>query len=375
MNICFVGNSVSSQKYSYQKILSQHMGDFNDTPDKNKIINCSLGGIGSLGISFFIDRFIKNTTIDLCFIETFVADLGWATPKQYIAPALNGIIQNKALAHAKIVPLYLYRSDNLEAQYTELLAIYNEVFVSFGLAPINVYEYISNLVADQKINSTEVVYDQIHTTAKGAEIYADFIYQALKALQKSNEIKKTKETKPFQNQKLKTLTLPPNSNHSDALIPKSLGQLSDYVSKGHYQEGRFRLILPFLQIERDATIEFAIGDFNCIGIMVIADAYTGAIAITHSVAEGVPLDIQAEKKEWHYSVQIYDAWCGSSRLQVIIFPEPAVAHSRLTIMTLDDGKASYTANLLTNQTMQVAKNIKIVHLMAYEHNLTGTQPE
>jgi hypothetical protein len=44
-------------------------------------------------------------------------------------------------------------------------------------------------------------------------------------------------------------------------------------------------------------------------------------------------------------------------------------------MALDHGKAAYTANLLTNQTMHVAKNIKIVHLMAYEHHLTGIQPE
>jgi len=403
MNICFIGNSVSSQKHSYQKILSQRMGELSvNTPEKNKVINCSLGGIGSLGISFFIDRFIKKTPIDLCFIETFVADLGLATPKKYIAAALKGIMQNKALAHAKIVPLYLYRSHISVVEYQDLLNIYDEVFDSFGLTPINVYAHISDLVANQKIDSTEVVYDQVHTTEKGSEIYANFIYEALlefeeykeskelneyKKLHVIDELKKTKATKTTEaitvtkatstplNPEIKTLALPPHFNHSHAFIPKSLGPASEYVMKGRYHEGRFRLIMPYYQIESDTAIEFAMGAFNCIGLIVIADADTGAIMIANAKEQSMPIDRNAEANEWCFSVQIYDRWCDSSRLQVVIFPEPAVAHSTLTIMALDHGKADYTANLLTNQTMHVAKNIKIVHLMAYEHHLTGIQPE
>jgi hypothetical protein len=370
------------------------MGELSlNTHETNKVINCSLGGIGSLGICFFIDRFIKKTPIDLCFIETFVADLGLATPKKYIAAALKGIMQNKALAHAKIVPLYLYRSHISVVEYKDLLNIYNAVFDSFGLIPINVYGHISDLVADQKIDSTEVVYDQVHTTANGSKIYANFIYEALleleeykkyKQLHVINELKKNKATKATEattvtrallNSEINTLAPPACFNDSHAFIPKLLGPVSDYVMGGRYQEGHFRLILPYLQIEGDTTIEFAIGDFNCIGIIVIADADTGAVSIANAKAQRMPIERNAEANEWCFSVQIYDAWCDSSRLQVVIFPEPAVAHSTLTIMALDHGKAAYTANLLTNQTMHVAKNIKIVHLMAYEHHLTGTQPE
>lgn len=336
MNIGFIGNSVSAQQDSYRDLLNARIAR---DADPHQVVTCVLGGIGSLGISFFIDLLMQVNKLDVCFIDTFVADLGGATPKSYIAPALKGILGHKKLAQTVVIPLYLYRSDIKAERYFEILEIYNEVSNSAGIEPINIYEQIQLQVKQGVLSSDRVVYDHVHTTKFGAELYADLIYDRCIASGLADRGFTERHLQGF------------------AFKPLALDSIRSYVATGRYQPGMYRLSLPYIQIDQGQKVEFLMGDFDCIGLIVVADASCGVISLSC--------------KDWNHSVQVYDSWCRSSRIQTIIFPAPIAARNQLIVEASLLEYAPYTANLSSNSIHHRGENLKVIHLMGYASDEIG----
>lgn len=335
MNICFVGNSVSAQKNSYREMLVKRLTD--DRTDDIFPINCSLGGIGSLGISFFINRMVQEKSIDVCFIETFVADLKGATPIEYIGPALRGIIRNACLKNAKIIPLLLYRSDVEKNDYSTVLNIYREVLESYGLEIANVYEHVADQIYQGLIQPADVVYDQVHSTAQGSLIYAEFIYAWL-------------------NQNIdKPLTALQPSSQASTLLPVKNRSLLDHIRSHKPQWRLFRKVLPYIVLDQEDSLQISSLNAACIGLIVIADSDTGVVHITC--------------EDRRHSVQVYDSWCDSERIQVVILPFVIPPNTVFQIEAGVERSAPHAPNLSPSNIEQSAKNIKIVQLMAIEPTL------
>lgn len=330
--ICYIGNSVSAQRNSYKEFLNKRLES--RLGPNLKFLSCTLGGIGSLGISFFVDRFIGNNPVDLCFIETFVADLGGATPENYIEASLRGIIEHPTLKNALIVPLYLYRSDTTPEYHQRILDIYTKVNLSYGLNPIDVFSYVQIFLGSNQYAPQSVVYDHIHTTPVGAELYAEYIDSVLP---ESMEIPECKA---------------PRKNNYIAIRPKSLEPLQNYVCSGSYTKGLFRLTLPYLQIDRGTSLRLRTGDLSCIGLIVIADSDTGVLSITTS--------------DWTHDVQIYDAWCGTPRIQVVILPAIIAPFASVDITASTKSTAQFSANLDMKTDVFACKNIKVAQLMGFD---------
>jgi hypothetical protein len=335
MNICFIGNSVSAQKNSYREMLVKLMTD--NRADSIFPINCSLGGIGSLGVSFFINRMVQDRAVNLCLIETFVADLNGATPIEYIGPALRGIISNACLKNARIIGLMLYRSDVEETLYTTVLNIYREVFESYGLEIANVYEHVSDQIHKGMIRPTDAVYDQVHSTAQGSLIYAEFIYAWL-------------------NQNIdKLYTAPQPPRQASVLLPVTGRSFLDHIRSHECQWRLFRKVLPYIVLEQGSVLEMTTLNAACIGLIVIADSDTGVVHIRY--------------KDKLHSVQIYDAWCYSERLQVVILPYVIPPDSIFRIEAGADNSARYAPNLRPSDVEQSGRNIKIAQLMTVDPTL------
>jgi hypothetical protein len=332
MNICFIGNSVSAQKNSYREILVKLLTD--NRADSIFPINCSLGGIGSLGVSFFINRMVQDKVVDLCFIETFVADLNGATPIEYIEPALRGIVSNACLKNARIIPLMLYRSDADQIAYTTVLNIYREVFESYGLEVANVYEYVADQIHAGLIQSTDVVYDQVHSTAQGSFIYAEFILAWL-----NQHIEKP----------LTALQLP---RQASTLLPVTGRSFLDHLRSREGQWRLFRKVLPYIVVEQGSLLEVSTLNAGCIGMVVIADSDSGVVHIRYG--------------DKRHSVQIYDAWCYSERLQVVILPYVIPPNSIFWIEAGSENSARYAPNLRLSDILQRGRNIKIAQLMTVD---------
>jgi hypothetical protein len=335
MNICFIGNSVSAQKNSYREMLVKRLTD--DRTDDIFPINCSLGGIGSLGISFFINRMVQEKSIDVCFIETFVADLKGATPIEYIGPALRGIIRNACLKNAKIIPILLYRSDVEKNDYTTVLKIYREVLESYGLEIANVYEHVADQIYQGLIQPTDVVYDQVHSTAQGSMIYAEFIYAWL-------------------NQNIdKPLTALQPPRQASTLLPVKSRSLLDHTRSYKPQWRLFRKVLPYIVLDQEDFLQVSSLNAACIGLIVIADSDTGVVHITC--------------EDRRHSVQVYDSWCDFERIQVVILPFVIPPNTVFQIEAGVESSARHAPNLSPSNIEQSARNIKIIQLMAIEPTL------
>jgi hypothetical protein len=330
MNICYVGNSVSSQKLSYRDTLSNLISQ---NFRSEKFINCTLGGIGSLGISFFIDQFIGENKVDICFLETFVADLGGATPTKYLRQALNGIVQNPKLKNSKIIPIYLYRSDIELEQFNLIHQIYNDVFLNINISPLNIYSHVEKEVFCGHACANELLYDQVHTTPHGAEFYAHLIFSHFQqALQSQSDDSKF-------------------IRKNEGFVPALLGPIETYACDGKFSMGRFRLLLPYIQIAQNNSVVLTTDDFSCVGLVVIADSETGVVQINY--------------EDWSQTAQIYDQWCENARIQVVIFKEIIPPHKKFLVAASNANSAGYGANLTPNNNTQLGQNIKIVRMMAF----------
>ena len=332
MNICFVGNSVSAQKESYrfelQRLIDEHLAS------DVKFINCCLGGIGSLGINFFINRFVGDKPVDICFVETFVADLKNATPHNYVKSALQGILQNPCLLNSKIIPLYLYRSDISDDEYLPLLDLYNQAYQPYDIDGINVFRYVKELVNNQRVRSVDLVYDQIHTTKNGARLYAEYIFSQISS-------------------SLVSLQSPANRLIDiEAIVPLKTDNFSRRILSGDYELGMFRYLLPYLKVSLENHIELQTERGKCIGLVVIADAETGVVEVS---SDG-----------FHHKAQVYDAWCEHARIQVVIFPQPINRNKLLRITASHDKFTTYCANGSSNDVTHQGSNIKVVELMEFD---------
>jgi hypothetical protein len=280
---------------------------------------------------------VQEKSIDVCFIETFVADLKGATPIEYIGPALRGMIRNACLKNAKIIPLLLYRSDVEKNDYTTVLKIYREVFESYGLEIANVYEYVAHQIYQGLIQPTDVVYDQVHSTSQGSLIYMEFIYAWL-------------------NQNIdKPLTALQPPRQANILLPVKSRSLLDHIRSQKPQWRLFRKALPYIVLDQGDFLQVSSLNAACIGLIVIADSDTGVVHITC--------------EDRRHSVQVYDSWCDSERIQVVILPFIIQPNTVFHIEAGVESSAQYAPNLSPSNIEQSARNIKIVQLMAIEPTL------
>jgi hypothetical protein len=327
MKLCFIGNSVSAQKNSYRDLL---VAQLTKRDVELSVVNCCLGGIGSLGIAFFVDLFAKGQSFDCVVLETFVADLGGATPRHLIAPALGGLLQCPAVSQATVIPLLLYRSDIEEEQYQDVLDIYSQVLKKHGLSAINVYVSVKSLEDDGQLDASTVVYDGVHTTPAGAALYAKIVM---------NEGR-------FEN-RLTQKRLP--SVPSDAIIAKPLLPVTRFLVRGRYETGLYRLSLPYVCVQAGDDFDVEVSDGVCIGLIVVADADSGVVRISC--------------QEWVHQAQVYDRWCHQNRLQVVFFPKPVPPNHTIQIRAALEDWAECSANLSKNISRKIGSNLKVVSLM------------
>ena len=327
MKLCFIGNSVSAQKNSYRDLL---VTQFAKRDLELSVVNCCLGGIGSLGIAFFVDLFAKGQAFDCVVLETFVADLGGATPRHLIAPALGGLLQCPAVSQATVIPLLLYRSDIDEEKYQDVLDIYSQVLKNHGLSAINVYASVKSLVDDGQFDASTVVYDGVHTTTAGAALYAEIVMNELRS---ENSLTQKRMT----------------GVKADAIIAKPLVPVTRFSVRGRYETGLYRLSLPYVCVQAGDDFDFGVSDGVCIGLIVIADDESGVVSISC--------------QQWVHQAQIHDRWCHQSRLQVVLFPNPVPSNHTIQIHAALEDWAESGANLSKNTYRKIGSNLKVVSLM------------
>jgi hypothetical protein len=336
--IAFLGNSVTAQKEGYAYKLASQINDY--FPPTHEFIYAGIGGIGSLATCFLIEDFVLRHQPDFCFVECTVADIGYATPTQYLKPALEGIIQKLISSSTKICFLHLYNTHTLPERSDEIILNYEKVLDYYRIPSINVREKINSGILDKAFNVKDILYDGVHTTKKGALIYSNFIMKALTSkLNLGNDYSSKPNTRPDNSFRYTQIVLP---------------ELLVNDTSEHLVKARFRGLIKYIQMDNAYIFETSLEDGMILGFFIIADDTSGVVHVCFG--------------DNSYHVQTYDQWCNKERIQSVILekPVPKFQKLRISLTTLDS--ALKGANGTSNNYKKVGSSFKFMGLMVAYSN-------
>lgn len=331
--IAFLGNSVTAQKEGYAHQLAIQINEcFQPT---HEFIYAGIGGIGSLASCFLIEDFVLRHQPDFCFVECTVADIGHATPPQYLKSAIEGIIQKLRSSPSKICFLHLFCDHTSPERANEVISVYEDVADYYKIPSINVREKINSGILDKDFQVTDILYDGVHTTKLGALIYSDLIMKAFISILiggTDDYIKPNKRPdKTFR--------------YTQIVLPESL----IYDTSEHLVKARFKGLIKYIQIDNEYTFETSLDDGIIIGFFIIADETSGVIHIRFG--------------DNSFHVQTYDQWCNKERIQAVILEKPVATSQKLRISLTKLDSASRGANGTSNKFKRMGSSWKLIGLM------------
>ena len=331
--ICYLGNSVTVQKNGYRTILHPAINKYFD--HAHQPINAGIGGVGSLACAFFINDFVVRHKPDICFVECTTADNGGATPLHLIGPAVEGIIKQLLSNNISVCLLNLYRNKDLYYSFDEVFSIYERIADHYKIPSINIQGAISKLIEDGIYTTEEITYDGIHTTSLGAQITAEKILEGLKEIISSST-------------HLININEPLYSDiyQYTGIVPATIQMLK---TTNDYQTGKFRGLIPYVEIFSNNEILFTPIDGELICVLVIADDQSGVITV--------------DSNNTFSHIQLYDEWCEKERLQVIILDNAVKANFPIKLFLADVDKAERGANTTPNPNIRKAKSLKVIGFM------------
>jgi len=336
--IAFLGNSVSAQKEGYRLYLQQNIN--NHFGHKFHFVNASLGGIGSLACSFLVDDFVLRHKPDICFVECTTADIGGATPLQYIGPAIEGIIAQLLSNNVKVCIIHLYRHKDDLLLKKKVTALYERVAKHYKIPSLNVHEAISGLISGEKSTPEKIVYDGVHTTPDGAIITAGLVFEAFVKLIQTNDQDQTAVITPLYANCFRYTNILPATTEM-LLLPEAGSQK------------KYRSLISYLEIGQGNEITFIPENCELAGLLVIADSGSGVVKVD---SQGVISNIQ-----------LFDEWCGNERIQAIILNGTYKRGLPVKISLADISSGERGASGALNSHVKKAESLKLIgFLLSYQ---------
>lgn len=331
--IAFLGNSITAQKggYAYQ-LASQITNFFSPT---HEFVYAGIGGIGSLASCFLIEDFVLRHQPDICFVECTVADIGYATPAQYIKPAIESIIQKLIASSTQICFLHLFNTHTLPARAGEIIEVYEEVMDVYKIPSINLHKKINAGIQDKVYQYADILYDGVHTTNQGAALYADTIMDAFISILSVNT--------DVTNQP--DLNLSSKFRFTQILLPESIL----YKTSAQLVKSRFRGLIKYIHIDNEYILKTSLTNGVIVGFFIIADESSGVLHVSYG--------------ENSLDIQTYNQWCHKERIQAVILDEPVIEFQNLSITLSRLDTATRGANGSANKFKHIGSSWKLIGLM------------
>lgn len=329
--IAYLGNSVTAQKNGYRERLHELTCKITQQP--HVAINAGIGGVGSLASAFLLSDFVLRQKPDLCFIECAIADSGYATPRKLIQPSIDSILWQLSQANVPACMLYLYKDKQPELYRQILQEDYGPVVDHYNTLIIDIYHQMQERVEKNQYQPNELLTDGIHTTELGATLSAELILKEILSIKSPVNVNPTSPLR------------------SDSFIFPQILKLEnpDSNADSSIVRGKFKLIIPYLEITYGSTLSTAIENGEILGVLLVADDHSGVI------------DIKSDTI--HHTAQVHDEWCSKARLQVVILPKPIKANEAFSIKISKNNIAKLSANLQENTWSHVGTNLKLIGLL------------
>jgi hypothetical protein len=331
--IAYFGNSITAQRDGYNEYLHKLL-----TAKYQKVstpIKIGIGGVGSLACNFMANQFLINKNPQICFIECFAADMGGATPLEFIGGAVEGLVRKLLSQGIFIIFIYLFRLPTIYSA-KNILSIYENIAIYYKIPSVNVYDYIKHQYMERY---NEILSDGVHTTSLGASVYAQYIFNSIESfLEESN-----------------SSLLPEPINYplfinTNIFLPTQFDRNNLNLNRNNL----FRLSIPYVEIHKGKKIIYETKLLHSIGFLFVADTDCGVIRIT---------DCETNKK---FILQLADQWCGVPRIQAAYLKSPLIPKKRITISITSDEKALYCANGQVNTFVHTGKALKIIGFLEYQ---------
>lgn len=331
--IAYLGNSITAQKNSYHEYLHALLTE--QYKEISAPIKAGIGGVGSLACNFMSNQLVLDRNPQICFVECTAADMGGATPLEFIGGAVEGLVRKLLNQNIFVIFLYLFRSSLVHNAQT-VLSIYEPIARHYKIPSIHVDDYIQ----DQYLGRhDEILSDGVHTTPLGATVYAQYIASSITSFLRHS-------IPPF---------LPgPIHIHLFTNTNISLPSQFDPSDLDINRHNLFRLTLPYIEIRIGEKVIHESKSHHTIGFLFLADAHSGVICIADSDA--------AEQS----TMQLADKWCDNPRIQAAYFKAPLTPNKRITISISPDQTALYGANGQINTFIKAGESLKLFGFLEYQ---------
>jgi hypothetical protein len=331
--IAYLGGSVTVQKNGYRPRLHQLICEA--TRHDHSAINAGIGGVGSLAHAFLLNDFVLKHHPDFCFVECAIVDSEGMTPIDQIYLSINSICWQLSNHQIPSCFLQLFKTKEIEFYRTILRDHYAPIAKRYQIPSINLQNYCEGSIKQNLYKSNELLYDQIHTTNFGAQVFAQEIFkQWIEKLTASNEGGLVEN----------------RASNKGLLIPQIVGANSLALKvDGRYEIKRFKLTIPYLELPINSTWHGLIDFGEVLGILMVADTDSGVIEIksAHST----------------HLAQIHDQWCNSARIQAVLLPQAIALNVPFSITLSHQSKTLLGANLHHHPWEHLGSNLKIIGLM------------
>jgi len=334
--IAFLGNSVTAQKEGYAHLAADQLNTL-FKPD-HEFIFAGLGGIGSLASCFLMDDFVLRHNPDLCFVECTVADIGYATPKHYLEQAIKGIIHKLIASDTQFCFLHLFNTHTPSERIAEVIEIYEEIIDHYDISSINIASKINSLIDSNQLSAEDILYDGVHTTEQGAEVYSKTICSAFTSILEDDSLKSGSFN-------LKINDLDDSFTHTQIVLPDSLVN----ETSNHVKKARFRGLIKYIQMDQEYILHTRLDTGLIVGFLIVADESSGVLNVTW--------------KGTSTYIQTYDKWCHKERIQAVILDNPVQKSQKLSISLSLHDQAKRGANGTTTNYKHQGSLFKLIGLM------------
>jgi lysophospholipase L1-like esterase len=175
-----VGASVSTQRDGWPSRLAERLG--RETGHGHTVSKCVMGGVGMLFALAYLDDQPPLDRTRIALIEFSTGDLNFGhVPLAQLESWIRELLHRLTASGALPLVIHNWRSDHEIVDKHGIRATYDRVAAEFGVSVIANHRWIAEEVAAARIDTKLWFRDVCHTTALGAQGYAEHIADCLLA--------------------------------------------------------------------------------------------------------------------------------------------------------------------------------------------------
>ena len=231
-----MGASVTAQRDGFRPRLHELV--CRDTRRNHRAVAAALGATGAITGVCLMDDLVLSHHPDLAFVEYATSDVAGTTPLRELAPVLEGIVGKLRDAGCEPCFLYLHRSD-VDLGASEVVSVYEDVAEYHAVASINVADWMRAEIEQGHLSGPTILRDVVHTTPTGSTLTAETILDGARA--DSGGAACCGRATPRRR-------ISPCTDRA--------GRSPHSPVDGPFAEGRFRLVSPYLEIDRHGELRF-----------------------------------------------------------------------------------------------------------------------